>query len=61
VLVDDLSISQSAAIRESIEKVAREQFDIDHATLQMECLQCSPGDVFCNLKSKPGDKKDGEL
>ncbi len=59
VLVDDLSVSQSAAIREGVEKVAREQFAVDHTTLQMECRQCNPGDVFCNLESKPGDKKDG--
>lgn len=60
VLIDDLSTSQAAGIREKIEDVLRRQFRIKHTTLQMECQLCSPNDVFCNLTFESGDEE-GEI
>jgi len=57
VLIDDLPTSQVADIRERIEDVLRQQFHIKHTTLQTECQQCSPNDVFCNLTFGPNDKE----
>jgi len=57
VLIDDLSTSQAATIRERIEDVLRQQFQIKHTTLQMECQLCSPNDVFCNLTFESGDEE----
>jgi cobalt-zinc-cadmium efflux system protein len=51
VLIDDTSLSQAAVIRTEIEKVVREQFHIDHTTLQMECLGCSSDETFCKLNN----------
>ncbi len=57
VLIDDLSTSQAASIRDEIEDMVRKQFHIKHTTLQMECQQCSPNDIFCSLTPQPSDKE----
>ena len=57
VLIDDLSTTQAASIREKIEDVLWQRFRIKHTTLQMECQQCSPNDVFCTLNSETVDRK----
>ena len=57
VLIDDLSTTQAASIREKIEDVLWQRFRIKHTTLQMECQQCSPNDVFCTLNSEAVDRK----
>ena len=49
VLIDDLPTSQAAGIRQKIEEVLRQQFNIEHTALQMECQQCSSKDLFCKL------------
>ncbi len=56
VLIDDLTTSQAASIRSKIEDVLR-QSQIEHTTLQMECEQCSPNDIFCNLTPELNDKE----
>ncbi len=58
VLIDDLPTSEAAGIREKIEGVLRQQFDINHVTLQMECEQCEADDVFCTLKFAPRHEGD---
>jgi cobalt-zinc-cadmium efflux system protein len=57
VLIDDLSTTQAARIREKIEDVLWQRFRIKHTTLQMECQQCSPNDVFCTLNAETVDRK----
>jgi cobalt-zinc-cadmium efflux system protein len=56
VLIDDLSTSQTRIIRDQIEDILRKQFHIKHTTIQMECPQCSPDDIFCTLDSKSNDE-----
>ena len=56
VLIDDLSTSEAAGIRQRIEEVLRQKFDINHVTLQMECEQCDDNDVLCSLKFTPREK-----
>lgn len=53
VLIDDVPMSEAAAIRENIQRVLMQQFEIHHVTLQMECEQCGVDDVFCSLKFAP--------
>lgn len=57
VLIDDLSTSQAAEIRERIESMVRQQFSIRHTTLQMECEKCEGNEIFCNLTLGSGDEK----
>ena len=52
VMVEDISIKQSGELRSSIKKIAREQFHIEHITLQVECEKCDSKEVFCNLNGK---------
>lgn len=58
VLIDDLSTSQAADIRREIAEVVEQQFHIEHTTVQMECQQCDPNDVFCTLTVSTNDKED---
>lgn len=57
VLIDDLSISEAASIREQIEDILQQRFNIEHTTIQMECQQCETNDVFCTLTSGSHDKE----
>ncbi|MFH1663044.1 MAG: cation diffusion facilitator family transporter [Chloroflexota bacterium] len=57
VLIDDLATSEAAKIREKIREVLSQQFNIEHATLQMECEQCSTNDILCQLTI---DRKKGK-
>lgn len=49
VLIEDISTSQAANIRNKIEQVVREQYRVEHTTLQMECQKCNSHELFCNL------------
>jgi cobalt-zinc-cadmium efflux system protein len=49
VLIEDIATSAAAEIRANIEKVLREQYHIEHTTLQMECRKCKSGELFCNM------------
>lgn len=52
VLIDDFPTSEAASIREKIDQVLRQQYNIEHTTLQMECELCSANDIFCKLTLK---------
>lgn len=49
VLVNDMQMSQAAGIRQRVEKILRQRFDIEHSALQMECQECGVNDLFCKL------------
>ncbi len=49
ILIDDLATSEAAKIRDKIKGVLTRQFNIGHATLQMECEQCDANDILCQL------------
>ena len=57
VLIEDLPTSQAEGIRERIEDILLQQFQIKHTTLQMECRQCSSDDVFCSLTFESHNEK----
>ncbi len=57
ILIDDLATSEADKIREKIKKVLSQQFNIEHATLQMEYEQCDANDILCRLTiAKEKDK-----
>jgi len=60
IIIEDISTSQASEIRSRVEKVVREQFHVEHTTLQMECQRCASTELFCNLTNncKPDDKKE---
>jgi cobalt-zinc-cadmium efflux system protein len=56
VLIVDMATSKATSIREQIERILQEQFNIRHTTLQMECQHCDSNDVFCTLPSNTHHK-----
>jgi cobalt-zinc-cadmium efflux system protein len=52
VLIEDISISEAANIRAGIEKIVREQYHVEHTTLQMECQKCDSNELFCKLTNE---------
>jgi cobalt-zinc-cadmium efflux system protein len=49
VLTDDLSISAGADIQHQINEIVYHRYNIAHATLQLECVDCFPDSLYCNL------------
>lgn len=49
VLVDDVPLSQAEDIRHGLEDLLARHFDIEHSTIQMECVACAdhPLSVYC--------------
>ncbi len=58
ILIEDISTSQATDIRGSIEKIVRDQFHVEHTTLQMECEKCDSNEVFCNLNDSCKNNND---
>ena len=51
VLVDDEPISVGARIQRQINEVLKQQYNVAHATLQLECVGCEPDTLYCELNS----------
>jgi len=49
VLTDDLPISEGADIQRQINEIVYQQYHISHATLQLECVDCLPESLYCDL------------
>ncbi len=49
ILTDDLHISAGAQIRNQVSEVIRQRYNIAHATLQLECVDCFPDSLYCDL------------
>lgn len=49
VLADDISISAGAAIQQQINLVLHDKYNIGHSALQLECANCQPDLLFCDL------------
>lgn len=49
VLVDDVRLSEAEAIRHSVEDLLAARFDIEHSTIQVECVACPDHalEVYC--------------
>ena len=49
ILTDDISISKGAAIQREINELVNRQYGIGHATVQLECAECSPDSLYCDM------------
>jgi cobalt-zinc-cadmium efflux system protein len=49
VLTNDVSISDGANIQRQINDVVYHRYNIAHATLQLECVDCLPDSLYCDL------------
>jgi cobalt-zinc-cadmium efflux system protein len=49
ILTSDLTISACAELRRKINEVAQHRYNIAHATLQLECAECTSTALYCNI------------
>ena len=49
ILTEDVSISAGAEIQRKINEIVFHQFNIAHATLQLECVDCLPDSLYCDI------------
>lgn len=49
ILTDDLPISAGADIQRQINEIVYHHYNIAHATLQLECVDCLPDSLYCDL------------
>lgn len=50
VLTDDVAISRGAETQRSLNAMLSERYAITHTTLQLECADCEPDLLFCDLE-----------
>ncbi len=49
ILTDDLPISEGADIQRQINEIVFHRYHIAHATLQLECFDCDPDSLYCEI------------
>ena len=49
ILTEDLSISAGALIQSRVNELVSNRYNIAHATLQLECVDCEPDALFCDM------------
>lgn len=49
LVTDDLPISAGAKIQAEVSRMLSDRYGIGHATLQLECVDCVPADLYCDI------------
>ena len=49
ILTDDLPLSSGADIQAQVSELLAQRFNIAHATLQLECVDCNPDSLYCSI------------
>jgi len=49
IVTDDISISAGASIQQNLNEVLAHKYNIQHATLQLECIDCANNLLFCEI------------
>ncbi len=49
ILTNDVSISAGADIQRQVNELVFKRYNIAHATLQLECQDCDPDSLYCDL------------
>ncbi len=52
ILTDDVSISRGAVIQGRVNELVSNRYHIAHATLQLECVDCEPDALYCDLNGE---------
>jgi cobalt-zinc-cadmium efflux system protein len=53
VLLDDQTLSQAQPAMNTTKATLRQQFGIEHTTIQFECDQCNDGALLCTPSTAP--------
>ena len=57
VLTNDLPISAGTDIQRQINEIVYHRYNISHATLQLECVNCLPDSLYCDYCSPHVDEE----
>jgi cobalt-zinc-cadmium efflux system protein len=49
LLTDDLPVSEGVGIQAQVNVMLQETYGISHATLQLECIDCMPAELYCDI------------
>jgi len=49
LLTDDQMVSGGTSIQSAVIVMLREKYGITHATLQLECVDCTPAELYCDI------------
>jgi cobalt-zinc-cadmium efflux system protein len=49
ILTEDISVSAGAQIQSRINELVYHRYNIAHATLQLECVDCDPDSLYCHM------------
>src|SRR5512133_3378712 len=49
ILTEDVSVSAGAEIQNRINELVYHRYNIAHATLQLECVDCDPNSLYCHM------------
>lgn len=52
ILTDDIRISRGALIQSRVNELVSNRYHIAHATLQLECVDCDPNALFCDMNGE---------
>lgn len=47
LVTDDLALSEGTSIQTRVNEVLHRKYNVNHATLQLECNDCVPGFLYC--------------
>jgi len=61
ILTDDLHLSVGADIQRQINEIVYHRYNISHATLQLECVDCNPDSLYCDFNHSHADKVPASL
>jgi cobalt-zinc-cadmium efflux system protein len=61
ILTDDLHISVGADIQRQISEIVYHRYNISHATLQLECVDCDLDSLYCDLNHSRVDETPASL
>jgi cobalt-zinc-cadmium efflux system protein len=49
ILTDDVTISAGAEIQHQLSELLFQRYNVGHATLQLECVDCEPDSLYCDI------------
>jgi len=50
VVTGDMTIGEGAAIQTKVNEVLFHKYNVNHATLQLECADCTPNSLYCAMQ-----------
>jgi cobalt-zinc-cadmium efflux system protein len=49
LVTDDIPVSEGASIQVQVNEILQQKYDVNHATLQLECENCVPNLLYCTI------------